>query len=196
MHDSLGADLAGLALTVESAAKVLQQDNPLQIQTLNEVALNLKIKAQEIKAIARGDTNTRPAALAQYGLEGAITRYVNTRLPDLEKSVRCSNLTKNLNATLEDQLYLITLEAVNNVAQHAHATACSVYIESLPDKPVIVLQIIDNGLGIPPHPKLSTGLRSMQQRAVEIGGEFSIENNRPSGTRLKVVINLARSINQ
>jgi signal transduction histidine kinase len=74
-------------------------------------------------------------------------------------------------------------EALTNVARHAQATKVNVTMAL--DQGELVLVIEDNGVGIQPDVLTfsnSLGLKGMQERMKEVGGEVEIEGLRGAGT--------------
>ncbi len=46
------------------------------------------------------------------------------------------------------------------------------------------IEVIDDGVGLPKSPEFGVGLRSMQERANELGGSCAVERAIPNGTRI------------
>jgi signal transduction histidine kinase len=68
-----------------------------------------------------------------------------------------------------EQLLTVLREALSNVARHAGASTVEVNVAADSD---LVLQVTDNGTGIPPGGRRS-GLAGMAQRAAQLGGALS-----------------------
>jgi signal transduction histidine kinase len=86
-----------------------------------------------------------------------------------------------LPAAVEMACYRIALEAVTNVVHHARARTCSIRL-SLEPAARLTLSISDDGRGIPPDAHYGVGLRSMRERAEEIGGALTVETPPNGGT--------------
>jgi signal transduction histidine kinase len=91
-----------------------------------------------------------------------------------------------LPAPVEEALYHITLEALNNALRHARATSVRVTL-SQRDGPVI-LEIMDDGCGFDPESvdQAGMGLTTMRQRAESIGGRLTVTSKPGAGTRVRV----------
>ena len=63
-------------------------------------------------------------------------------------------------------------EALSNVARHARATAVTVELAVRHDE--VVLEIRDDGVGIPAEHRSGDGLRNMAQRAARLGGSCTV----------------------
>lgn len=73
------------------------------------------------------------------------------------------------------------LEALTNVARHAGAQSCAVRLACGAD---LVIEIIDDGHGLPDGVRAGVGIASMRERAAELGGECLVERGARSGTRV------------
>jgi two-component system NarL family sensor kinase len=84
---------------------------------------------------------------------------------------------------VEVAAYHIVCEAITNVSKHAHATECRVRL-TFNDEMQIDIQ--DNGIGFQPGMHRGVGMFSMRERALELGGTFSVNSNPGSGVHIKV----------
>ena len=73
-----------------------------------------------------------------------------------------------------DDLVAVTREALTNVARHAHATRCDVSLTASNSR--LVLEIVDDGVGIPPDQARRSGLANLKQRAAQYNGALVIES--------------------
>ena len=80
------------------------------------------------------------------------------------------------------ELLAVLREALSNIAKHARATSADVQLEIVGDD--VVLQVDDDGIGLPPDVHES-GLRNARTRAVSLGGAFVLRPNQPRGTSLR-----------
>jgi two-component system, NarL family, sensor kinase len=100
-----------------------------------------------------------------------------------------------LPAAVEVACYRIALEALTNVARHAQARHCVVRLsldDRGPEPPAecpplgsaLCLEIVDDGRGITPDARMGAGIVSMRERAIELGGTFTIEQPPEGGARV------------
>ena len=75
-------------------------------------------------------------------------------------------LTAPSQASLRAELQIRVQEALNNVVRHASARNCIVRLEISSD---LMLEITDDGAGLPPDRRAGVGLTSMRERAEELG---------------------------
>jgi signal transduction histidine kinase len=94
---------------------------------------------------------------------------------------------------MEDDVYRIVQEALNNVVKHAEATAVTVDI-AVHDSGsgVLVVDIEDDGIGLkrPPQTAGSLGMLSMRERAQRWGGSVFLRSTSGRGCHLRVTISL------
>ena len=78
---------------------------------------------------------------------------------------------------------------VTNVARHATASCCVVTVDDSRDP--LHLTIEDDGVGLPRQTRAGgLGLRSMAERATELGGTCDISRSPSGGTCVRVTIPL------
>jgi PAS domain S-box-containing protein len=73
-------------------------------------------------------------------------------------------------------------EALSNVARHAAAQRVTVTVEVDED---VSLEVTDDGIGVAPTRSPGFGLRNIEARAEQLGGEFSITADPGGGTRVR-----------
>jgi signal transduction histidine kinase len=140
-------------------------------------------------------TELRPSVLDDLGLVAAIewqAREFQTRT-----RIRCeAKPGVEMIAASRDQataIFRIFQEILTNVARHAHASKVRVRLEV--DDANLVLEVGDNGKGIPPGEiagSNSLGLLGMRERAGLLGGKVEIAARPGKGTRVTVSIPLGQ----
>ena len=95
---------------------------------------------------------------------------------------------------VSEELYAITLEALNNILKHAETDTVTVSIHS--DGEVLTLEVVDNGRGLELESVRDgggMGLGSMQERAERLGGDLTIESDPGQGTSVQVTVQLPQA---
>jgi signal transduction histidine kinase len=189
LHDDLAPMLAGLALTASSIADVIPID-PAKAATLAN-DLNHSIRAA-VNNIRRLVYDLRPPTLDELGLVAAIheraAQFTHSG-EGLRVIVEADELP-SLPAAVEVAAYRIAQEALMNVARHAQAKAC--HIRLALDDDCLQLEITDDGLGLTETRTPGVGLRSMQERAAELGGTCVIEAAPDGGTKVMAKLPISR----
>ena len=92
---------------------------------------------------------------------------------------------------MEDAIFRIVQEALNNVIKHAGAGRAQVQLEF--DADCVRASIVDAGVGFDPSaPRQSgkLGMSSMQERAEGVGGRIVVESAPGRGTRVSAELPL------
>jgi NarL family two-component system sensor histidine kinase LiaS len=95
---------------------------------------------------------------------------------------------------MEEDLYRIVQEALNNALKHAAATAVTVRL--CIDGEGVALEVIDNGQGFDLDPVSDVGgmgLVNMRERAEKLGGLLTILSAPGEGTKVTVKIQIGKS---
>jgi signal transduction histidine kinase len=181
LHDGLGPTLATVSLSLGAAAERLHDD-----PELSSLLHDLEGEIQEsIVDIRRLVYDLRPPALDDLGLVGALRVQAgqigerSAGSDGLAIDVRVAGNDTDLPSAVELAAYRVALEAMTNVVRHARATSCVVEIER---NHQLVVRVEDDGVGMAPHAPRGVGVRSMRERAIELGGSLRIEPRVPRGT--------------
>jgi signal transduction histidine kinase len=137
----------------------------------------------------------RPPVLEEEGLPSAL----QTRLEAVEGRAGLETEFNvegqiHLNSEVEEALYRIAQEALNNVLKHAQARRVTVSLrqreQTRKESVRVTLEIADNGIGFDParaRRRGGLGLRGMEERAEGIGARLAIESAAGNGATVRVV---------
>ncbi|MBF9132905.1 sensor histidine kinase [Plantactinospora sp. S1510] len=179
LHDGLGPTLAGMAMQVRAAQKLVAEQ-PRTGRILDALAADLQTCTAEVRQLV---DQLRPPALDR-GLAAALRNECG-RFESSTLSVRLQvegNL-QGLPAAIEVAAYRIVAEALTNVTRHSQASTCWVNVDR--DR-ALTVEVVDDGVGLGPRRPGGVGLDSMRERATELGGEFDITARTPHGTSIRV----------
>jgi signal transduction histidine kinase len=186
LHDGLAPTLASLQLQL-GAVKALIQQNPEQaVAVVEEMREDLRDATAAVRQLVY---NLRPPMLDELGLVSAI-RNMRLAGPTLRLDVVAPDPMPKLPAAVEVAAFRIATEAIHNVVNHAQATQCLVLIEV--DDRQLVLSVCDNGQGMPESPRPGVGLHSMRERATELGGVLTVQQDAEGGTVLTAILPIER----
>jgi signal transduction histidine kinase len=132
----------------------------------------------------------RPPVLQKEGLISALRNrlYSVENRAGLQHSLK-SNLEERLPLDIEEGLYRIAQEALNNTLKHAHAK--NVQISLLQGHKTLTMEISDDGIGFDPaaaRREGCLGMISMQQRARSHGWQLTVDSSPGKGTRIRVEV--------
>jgi len=186
LHDSVTQSLYGLNLYAEAAAGHLAIGQLDQvIQHLNDIQKTAQESLTEIRLLI---FELRPPILEQEGLVVALQNrlYSVENRAELKSNLR-SNLEKRLPLVMEEGLYRIAVEALNNTIKHAQAK--NIEISILQDKQAVTMEISDDGKGFDPATACREGclgILSMRERASVQEWDFNLDSSLGMGTRIRV----------
>jgi len=180
LHDGLGPQLSSQTLTLSAIKKLLRQDP----ETAEQLVTDAITHAQEaIADIRRLVYALRPPALDDLGLLAALQEQMTQyQASGIRLSLSAPEVLPPLPAALEIACYRIVQEALTNVVRHAHATHATVGLRL--QEEALVVEVRDDGQGLPPGVRSGVGLTSMHERAEELGGTCLMETRAEGGTRV------------
>lgn len=162
-----------------------------ELEDLKEPLTELGDTAQQaLKEMRLLVHELRPSVLEEEELVGTLQR----RLDAVEgrAGVKARLLVEgafDLPTAVEEELYHIAQEALNNALKHAAATSVTVAIRA--EDGWLVLEVQDDGRGFNPNTVSSyggMGLINMRERAERLGGSLVVESTPGAGTRVDVRI--------
>jgi len=189
LHDSVTQSLYSVMLYAEAAVRSLaDKEIPEASDYLNELRDTAQKALREMRLLV---FELRPPALEKNGLVAAL----RTRLNAVEGrggmktqlQVNDDQMAAQLPFSMQEELYHIVQEALNNVIRHAHAQSVQVGIEF--SERAIRLQVSDDGIGFDPasaSERSGFGLRGMRERVQRVGGTIQFESASGKGTRVTV----------
>jgi signal transduction histidine kinase len=204
LHDSVTQSLYSLTLLAEAGQRMIQAEELQQIAG-NQARLG-EIAQQALQEMRLLVYELRPLALEREGLIGALEQRLETveRRAGIQARVLVVGDTRTgdtdtrqgegqvkLAPDLEEELYGIAQEALNNALKHANASRVVSSVHVTDES--VALEVADDGQGLDPrdiHDTGGLGLVSMQERAEKIGGELTIDSAPGEGTRVMVTVPL------
>ncbi len=187
LHDTLAHTLSGVAVNLE-AIKTMLPPEQHEVSAMLDHSLNATRLGLDETRRTLQDLRARP--LEDLGLELAI-RTLMRALADrelIETDVHISPNLPVLPPDVEQSLYRITQETLENIARHARAHHVLLKLESTGD--CIELTIQDDGMGFNVKEKLTRdqfGIRGMRERAAVVGGTLSVRSKVGAGTTVRFV---------
>ena len=179
LHDGLGPQLSSQTLTLSAIKKLLRQDPDTAEQLLTDATTHAQEAIADIRRLVYA---LRPPALDDLGLLAALQEQINQyHASGIVLTLDAPETLPPLPAAIEMACYRIVQEALTNVVRHAHATSAAVHLRV---QEALVVEVRDNGQGLPPGVRSGVGLSSMHERAEELGGTCLVEAMAKGGTRV------------
>lgn len=189
LHDTVGQALTAVKLDIGVALR-----GTLDARARGVLEEARDVAEQTLQGVRNLSQLLHPSVLDDFGLEATLRAYL-TRFSDrtsIAATLRC-DLPSRLPAAVEAGLYRIAQEALNNVARHSRASACTVSLAITGGH--IAMDVEDNGQGRWPAPDArqsnGLGLIAMRERAQSLGGSVTVGSGASGGTRLSAVVPMA-----
>jgi signal transduction histidine kinase len=188
LHDSVTQALYGVTLYAEAAARQLQLGEiGMVADHLGEIRATAQESLREMRLLV---FELRLPMLKREGLAAAL----QARLEAVEGRVGLQTEFEaigsgRLRPEVEEGLYRIAQEALNNTLRHAQAQRVSVRLHQ--NGRIVTLEIIDDGIGFEPHQVRELGgfgLRGMEERASRLGGQLTVSSSHGKGTQIRVEV--------
>jgi signal transduction histidine kinase len=194
LHDSVTQLLYTVNLCAISGRRALEQDQrDVLADSLNQLGDAAQQALREMRLMLY---ELRPSLVAEEGL----VRALQHRLDAVEGRVGvvAELLTSGdmeLPGRIEQELYHIALEALNNALKHAKATLVTISIDAEEDR--VELKVVDNGAGFALsdlEAARGMGLVIMRERAKELNAVLTINSTPGEGTQVKVTVPCADTL--
>jgi signal transduction histidine kinase len=188
LHDSVGQLLAGIGMNLGSLR--LEKLSDPGAHALKDVDHILAQATQEVRSLSH---LLHPPMLEEAGLCSALQIYLDgfSQRSGIGTALRASEDLPRLSEELEIAIFRIVQEALTNAHKHAAARTITVLLAQAENR--IVVQISDDGKGIPRAKAPGVGLTGMQERVRELGGKFELESSK-AGTEIKATFPLTLAI--
>lgn len=180
LHDGLGPALAGIGFGLAAAERLAARDPAKARALLADLQAEAGLRAREVRELA---AEVSAPQLEGVALPGALRR-LGRRFASERRSVHVDiGPTRELRADVADALYAIAAEALTNAARHSAARAVTIRVRIGPAE--TVLEVRDDGRGIPAGLRPGVGVASMRERAAALGGAVELAPAPGGGTLVR-----------
>ncbi|HKB90653.1 MAG TPA: sensor histidine kinase, partial [Opitutaceae bacterium] len=198
LHDTLEQALTGIALQLDTTAKLTER-TPIDARQHLELARGF-LRQSQIE-LRRSIWDLRSRELEQFNIATALQHTCEqiAHGTQLRVEVETNGTPQQLPEIVEENLLRIGQEALTNVVKHSGATLATVHLGF--SETAVTLEIKDNGTGFVPekvanHSDKHFGLLGMAERSKRLGGRFSVVGAPGEGTIVKVSLpNAVASVN-
>lgn len=190
IHDTLAQEFTSIIMHLSAARLGDSASTRTHLQQVEQAA---RAGLDESRRII---WNMRPQQLEGASLvesiEGVAARWSAENRVRVETAVTGS--PHPLDESIETALLRITQEALHNIKKHAQARDVNITLSYMPD--LLALDIADNGQGFNKSRRNGRGfgLKTMRERAEELGGTLTIESELGKGTAVAVSLPIAEEI--
>ena len=186
LHDSVTQALYGITLHAEAAFRQLEAKNvPLANEQIEELRSTAQEALREMRLLI---FELRPSVVEMQGLVPAL----RARLEAVEERAGMQveiNMDENLELSdrIQDGLYRIAQEALNNALKHAKANQIILNLKGALSR--VTMEVMDDGVGFIPEeavPGGGLGLDGIIERAELLNGELMIDSWPGRGTTIRI----------
>jgi signal transduction histidine kinase len=188
LHDSVAQSLYSSTLLTEVARRSAAVRNLEEVHGyLDELGAVTQQALKEMRLLVY---ELRPPTLDQRGLVGAFQQRIDA--VEGRAGIQARLLVEGEvkpEPCVEEALYWIGQEALNNALKHAAAGSVTVRIRASDD--LIEMEVVDDGRGFDPgiaSEGAGMGLVTMRERAEQAGGTLAVLSSPGMGTTVKVVV--------
>ncbi len=180
LHDGLGQQLTGLSMLAQS---LLNKASKPEYELASQIASGLHEALTQVRALARG---LMPIQIYADGFMISLKEITETieQQSHIPIRLQIDDVVLLFDDSTATHLYRIVQESLNNAVKHAEASSIDVSLKIEQDHGV--LEIIDNGIGIPLDLEDSSGLglNIMRHRCGLFDGEITINPAGERGTKV------------
>ena len=175
LHDGAQQQLVALAIQLGLLAE--SADDPEFIrQAVPDLKAQISTALDDLRALARG---IYPPLLAEQGLVMALrAQAARSPVPVALEADQVGRYPQDTESTV----YFCTLEALQNVAKHAKASAVTVRLSGSGE--VLEFSVSDDGGGFPAGTSHGSGLQGMSDRLAAHGGTLAVRSRPGQGTTI------------
>jgi PAS domain S-box-containing protein len=174
LHDSVTQTLFTASVLAEATPRIWDKDQGIARQNLDRLSVLIRGALAEMRSML---IELRSGELDEQTLDQLLHTLIEaargrSKIRISESIMEVSELPKNITSAF----YSIAREALNNVIVHAGATR--VDISLIEERGWVKLRIHDNGMGFNPQVGQAghLGIKIMDERAAEIGGDLRIHS--------------------
>ncbi|CAG7624748.1 GAF domain-containing protein [Paenibacillus allorhizosphaerae] len=189
LHDSVSQMLFSISMTAKGVESLLNGRTPDLGLSRSAVKEMQSLSHHALKEMRSLIMQLRP-----QGLEGGLVTALRAYGEKLNLNVHAQlGGVRELPSSVEDALWRIGQEALNNICKHAGTGEAEIALELSPNE--AVLRVSDRGRGIAKRRASANrgaiGLLTMRERAEALGGRFTLTSAYRKGTTVEVSIPLS-----
>jgi len=190
LHDTLAHTLSGQAVNLEALKLMISDENGdvhgMLNQSLEVTRAGLAETRRALKALRSKQIDDLGLSLATRNLAiDAASRG------DFELSVDISDHLPDITPDIEQCVYRITQEALENVVRHSAAQHVELVLTN--ENGALILTVTDDGQGFEMDDVTTSdqlGIQGMRERAIILNGEFNILSSKNQGSTVRLSIPL------
>jgi signal transduction histidine kinase len=196
IHDGIGQMLTSLKYQMES---IDLSKLPNARQKISEADHLIKEIIREVRKVT---FNLKPTVLGDYGLQAGLNVFIQEigKLTGINLQYRTSGLISRLPQKVENNIFRITQEAINNAIKYSGAAKIAVSLKQTGSE--LVITVKDEGKGFDTelaqsrngNPESGRGFFNMYERTEYINGKLEIQSQAGQGTTVRLTVPVANTV--
>lgn len=190
LHDGLIQSLFAIGLMLDEKRIVLQPIDPATAGFLGNITQEINGLLSRLRlSLQRATPFLREISSLQTELQLLSQRF------DGVGNLRCSIEFQDWKDHEVDplqsmEIQAVCAEALMNIIRHSQARQARIQVRRAGSQ--ILLEIADNGKGLPAQPSPGMGMASMKARALRAGGTLEVSSTPGQGTRIRLSVPCSR----
>jgi signal transduction histidine kinase len=187
IHDSLGHVLTAQSIQLENALLFCKTDT---IKTKHYLLTAQQLGSTALQDVRQSISTLRSNPLQEISLKTAIAHTINEFRAITGISPTCRiDILSDIPIEINTTIHRIIQEAFTNI--YKHSAASQVHLDLCERMGALVLHILDNGRGFCLDQNTSGfGIQGMRERALTVGGQFTLTSEPGKGCTVEVVVPL------
>jgi signal transduction histidine kinase len=183
LHDGLGADLGSQAILLDAIRRLVREDPARAERLLLDARERMQAAVTDLR---RTLDDLRPAVLDDHGLAAALRALVERHAEAAMTIELRVDLAIEPPAAVQTAAYRIVSEAVSNSLRHSGGGLCRIEVRGTAES--LQLRVQDDGQGMRSSGTSGVGLRSIRERAAELGGSATTGGGDAGGAVVTAVL--------
>lgn len=176
LHDGVQQELVAVVAKLGLARSVLRRDPGRSLVLIEELQDEAVRIVDEFRELAHG---IHPSVLSDEGLVAAVESRAR-RMP-IPAAVTAPDGLRDARFAIEVEAsaYYFVSESLTNVLKHAGATKVAINLAATNGS--LLVEVRDNGSGLPPAVRSGSGLTALRDRIEAVGGSLRVANGTGGG---------------
>lgn len=182
LHDGVQQQVVALVAKLGLARSALNRDAARAGELLGEVQGEALRIVEDLRELAHG---IHPSVLTDEGLVAAVESTAR-RMP-IPVAVTANGVrSTRYPVEVEESAYYFVSESLTNVLKHARATRAEIDLVGLHQ--TLVVEVRDDGTGLPPEVEAGAGLTALRDRIEAVGGTLLVHSEIGGGAVVSAVL--------
>jgi signal transduction histidine kinase len=196
IHDGIGQMLTSLKFQIES---IDLESNERASEKIREIELLIKDVIREVRKVT---FNLKPTVLGDFGLQAALKVFTHEigKLTEIKLEYRTSGEIDRLPQKIENNIFRIIQEAINNAIKYSGADRIIVDLSQVDGE--LIVTVSDEGKGFDTglvearnmNIESGRGFFNMYERTEYVNGKLFIDTKPGQGTVVKLTVPVRNSI--